>query len=216
MSGLIPGIISATMKAIEAIKNKKLLRNLGYIDGKFVGALSGGTFHVTDPATNQPIMNVPSMRVEDAKLGISAAHAAWGKWKATSGTERSKFLQRMTDLMQSNADDLALIIAAEAGKPVAEAKGEVMYALSFFEFYAEEAKRIHGDILPARSSTHRLLAMKESVGPAALITPWNFPSAMITRKVGPALAAGCPVIIKPAEQTPLSALALCAIAEEAG
>lgn len=204
------------MKALAAVKNKALLRNLGYVNGKFIGAASGEVFSVTDPASGADIMQVPRMEANDAAHAIDASKKAFGQWKSSTGSERSKFMERMMHIMRRNADDLALIICAEAGKPFNEAKGEVMYALNFYEFYCEEAKRITGEILPAKGSSHRLFAMREAVGPTALITPWNFPSAMITRKVGPALAAGCSVVIKPAEQTPLSALALCAIAHEAG
>jgi succinate-semialdehyde dehydrogenase/glutarate-semialdehyde dehydrogenase len=207
------------MTGLNVIKNKHLLKNLGYINGAFTKGKSGlGNFNVVNPANGEILTELPRMNKLDAEHGAVAANDAWQKWRFTNVNERSKVLSKMGGLMTKYQDDLAAIISLEAGKPFAEAKGEVMYAQSFYDFYAEEAKRVTGDILQcnAMGTTRRLLVSKQSVGPAALITPWNFPSAMITRKVGPALAAGCTVLIKPAGQTPLSALALCAIAEEAG
>lgn len=208
------------MRGLDAIKNKHLIRNSGYLNGVFTKGVKAAppTFNVFNPANGDHLMELPRMGKADADFGASVANDAWYKWKTTNVTDRSKVLAKMAALMVKYQDDLAAIISLEAGKPFAEAKGEVMYATSFYDFYAEEAKRVTGDILQCNNvgTTRRLLVSKQAVGPAALITPWNFPSAMITRKVGPALAAGCTVLIKPAEQTPLSALALCAIAEEAG
>lgn len=207
------------MKGLGVIKNKHLLKNAGYINGVFTKSKAAlGNFNVVNPANGEILTELPRMNRLDAEHGATVANDAWQKWKFSNVNERAKVLSKMGGLMTKYQDDLAAIISLEAGKPFAEAKGEVMYAQSFYDFYAEEAKRVHGDILQSNAMgvTRRFIVSKQSVGPAALITPWNFPSAMITRKVGPALAAGCTVLIKPAGQTPLSALALCAIAEEAG
>lgn len=206
------------MKGFENIVNKHLIRNSGYLNGKFTSgtAKAGSVFDVVNPANGKTLIQLPRMGVQDVVDGAKFADDAWKKWRNTTGKERSKVLRDMFNLMNHYKDDLAAIITLEAGKPLAEAKGEIGYASSFYELYAEEAKRINGEVLTTPNNGRRILALKQSVGPAGLITPWNFPSAMITRKVGPALAAGCSVLIKPAEQTPLSALALCVIAEEAG
>ncbi len=206
------------LKAFDSIVNKHLIKNAGYLNGKFTHgtAKAGSVFEVTNPANGKSLIHLPRMGVQDVEDGTKFANDAFHKWKHTTGKERSKILRNMSDLMGKYRDDLAAVITLEAGKPLAEAKGEVAYASQFYELYAEEAKRITGEVLSSPSKGKRLLAIKQPVGPAALITPWNFPSAMITRKVGPALAAGCTVLIKPAEETPLSALALCVIAEEAG
>jgi succinate-semialdehyde dehydrogenase/glutarate-semialdehyde dehydrogenase len=201
---------------LEAIKNKRLIKDTGFINGKFIDHGSRSLFPVFNPATGEKLIDLPRMGVEDAEKAIQASKHAWKSWREVSSKERSKALSRMADLMMKNKDDLAALITLEAGKPMKESLGEIMYAHSFYEFYSEEAKRVNGEILQPPNHGRRLLALRQSVGPAALITPWNFPSAMITRKVGPALAAGCSVVIKPAEDTPLSALALCVIAEEAG
>ncbi len=210
---------SVLMKYFEAVVNKHLIKNCGYLNGKFTNgsAKPGSVFSVLNPANGSSLIQLPRMGVKDVEDGTKYANEAFHKWKQTSGKERSKILRNMSDLMTGKyRDDLAAIITLEAGKPLAESKGEIGYAASFYELYAEEAKRINGEVLTPPNNGRRLLALKQPVGPAALITPWNFPSAMITRKVGPALAAGCTVLIKPAEETPLSALALCVIAEEAG
>ena len=206
------------MSGLSLIKNKHLVKTTGFLNGKFVDGSKLAKFSVTNPANGEVLAELPRMTSAHANEGAVIANDAWEKWKYSSVTERSKVLSKMSSLMGKYQDDLATIISLEAGKPFAEAKGEIMYASSFYDFYAEEAKRVTGDILQsnAMGSTKRMLVSKQSVGPAGLITPWNFPAAMITRKLGPALAAGCTALIKPAEQTPLSALALCAIAEEAG
>jgi succinate-semialdehyde dehydrogenase / glutarate-semialdehyde dehydrogenase len=213
-----PGLHFKTMRGLEVIKNKHLIRSSGYLNGVFTSGQAKNTFDVVNPANGDLLAKLPRMTAVDAENGAKIANDAWGPWKVTPVAERSKILFKMSALMTKYQDDLASLISLEAGKPFSEAKGEVIYATSFYEFYGEEAKRVTGDILQsnAAGSNRRMLVTKQAVGPAALITPWNFPSAMITRKVGPALAAGCTVLIKPAEQTPLSALALCAIAEEAG
>jgi len=208
------------MKGLELLKNKHLLFKLRYIGGKAipnaVAAVlsSSGSFGVTNPATGEVLIDLPRMGVREAQAGIEAAHSSFPQFKAMDVKDRAALLTSMAALMIKYQDDLATIISLEAGKPFNEAKGEVMYARSFYELYAEEAKRVNGEILQCNSSgdRRRLLVTKQPIGPCVLITPWNFPCAMITRKLGPALAAGCTAVIKPAEQTPLSALALCAIA----
>jgi succinate-semialdehyde dehydrogenase/glutarate-semialdehyde dehydrogenase len=208
------------MTGLNLVKNKHLVRAAGYLNGSFTNGAQANAakFAVRNPATGDILAELPRMTATDVQNGAQAAHDAWIKWRTTSVGDRSKILAKMASLMTTYQDDLATIMSLEAGKPFAEAKGEIAYATSFYEFYAEEAKRVTGDILQSNGMgvTKHMLVSKQPIGPAALITPWNFPSAMITRKVGPALAAGCTVLIKPAEQTPLSALALCAIAEEAG
>lgn len=207
------------MPSFKNIVHKHLIKNSGYLNGRFTAgsAKSGSFFNVINPANGTVVTKLPRMGVKDVEDATKHANDAFAKWKNTTGKERSKILRNMFDLMSGKyRDDLAAIITIEAGKPLAEAKGEIGYAASFYEQYAEEAKRITGELLTTPNNGRRLLAIKQPVGPSALITPWNFPSAMITRKVGPALAAGCSVLIKPAAETPLSALALCVIAEEAG
>lgn len=205
-----------TEKAFSSIQNCKIWRTFGFINGEFTRGSSTENFDVLNPANGELLAQCPRMGVEDATKAAECANEAWKVWKNTSGKERSKIIQKMVHLMTVHQDDLATILTMESGKPLAEARGELSYAQSFYELYAEEAKRIEGTILPSGVPGRRMLAIRQPVGPAALITPWNFPAAMITRKLGPALAAGCTVVIKPAEETPLSALALCAIAEEAG
>lgn len=203
---------------LHQIKNKHLIPEAGYINGEFTPASSNekNNFAVINPANGKPFFHLPRMGVAETEKSIAAATKAFASWKETTAFERSKILQKMASLMHKYKDDLAAIITLEAGKPTAEAKGEVLYAASFLEFYAEEGKRVHGDILQAPARNRRLINIKQPIGPCALITPWNFPSAMITRKLGPALAAGCTAVIKPAGETPLSAIAICAIAHEAG
>ncbi|MBS1818444.1 MAG: NAD-dependent succinate-semialdehyde dehydrogenase [Acidobacteria bacterium] len=198
------------------LQDRGLFRQQCYIDGQWRGATSGGTIGVDDPATGAIIGTVPDAGVEDTREAIEAASAAWPAWRALTGKERAAVLRRWFDLIVQHQEDLALLITTEQGKPLAEARGEVAYGGSFIEWFAEEAKRVYGDVIPGHMRDKRLLVLKQPVGVAACITPWNFPIAMITRKVGPALAAGCPVVVKPAEQTPFSALALAALAERAG
>lgn len=192
------------------------LHDNAFINGKWVMARSKETFEVLNPANGQRISEVPDMDANDALDAISAAHTAFVEWSATSTRKRSKILRSWYDLIRQNADDLAAIITAEMGKPFAEAKGEVLYGASFVEWFAEETKRGYGDVIPAPRSDQRMFAIKQPIGVVAAITPWNFPIAMITRKVAPALAAGCTVVIKPAEDTPLSALALAELGVKAG
>lgn len=198
------------------LRNQNLLRQHCFINGAWVGAASGETFAVTNPASGAPLASVPLCGEAETQSAIDAAQAALGPWKSRPAAERSKILRRWFDLMLAHQEDLAALMTAEQGKPLSEARGEVTYAASFLEWFAEEAKRVYGDIIPSPSPDRRLLVLKEPVGVCAAITPWNFPLAMITRKVGPALAAGCTMVIKPAEQTPLSAFALAELADQAG
>ena len=198
------------------LKDPTLLRQQAYLNGLWCDADNAETIVVTNPATGAAIGTVPKMGAAETRRAIEAADAAWPAWRKKTAKERSAILRKWNDLMLANADDLALIMTAEQGKPLAEAKGEIAYAASFIEWFAEEGKRIAGETLQSPWPDRRLLVVKEPIGVCAAITPWNFPAAMITRKVGPALAAGCPMIVKPAEATPYSALALAVLAERAG
>ena len=202
----------ATIKLIDP----RLLRNACYIDGKWTQASSGKELQVDDPATGEVIGSVPSVGAPETRQAIDAASEAFPAWRKRTAKERAAILRRWFDLMMANQEDLAYLMTVEQGKPLAESRGEVAYAASFLEWFGEEAKRVYGDTIPAHQSDKRIVVLKEPVGVVACITPWNFPLAMITRKVGPALAAGCTVVLKPAEQTPLSALALAELAERAG
>jgi succinate-semialdehyde dehydrogenase/glutarate-semialdehyde dehydrogenase len=198
------------------IKDKSLFRQQGFIDGKWVDADSGKNIDVNNPATGEILGTVPNMGAAETKRAIEAANAAWGTWRAKTGKERAAILRKLFNLMMESQDDLATLMTAEQGKPLAESKGEIAYAASFIEWFAEEGKRTYGDVIPTFQSDKRIIVQKEPVGVVAAITPWNFPAAMITRKAGPALAAGCPLVIKPATQTPFSALALAELAQRAG
>jgi len=198
------------------LNDPSLLRQQSYIDGAWCDADNAATITVTNPATGEAVGTVPHMGANETKRAIDAAQAAWPAWRKRTARERSLILRKWNDLMLENADDLALIMTAEQGKPLAEAKGEVAYAASFLEWFGEQAKRIEGDTLQSPWPDRRMLITREPIGVCAAITPWNFPAAMITRKVGPALAAGCPIIVKPAELTPFSAFALAVLAERAG
>ncbi|HJW26579.1 MAG TPA: NAD-dependent succinate-semialdehyde dehydrogenase [Rhodocyclaceae bacterium] len=198
------------------LNDPQLLRTLNYVNGEWTAAAGKATFPVVDPATRQEIAAVPNCGADETRRAIAAADAAWPAWRALTARARGKYMQRWFALINDNADDLAQLITAEGGKPLAEAKGEVTYGASFVEWFAEEGKRAYGDTIPSPASDKRLLVIKQPIGVCAAITPWNFPLAMITRKVAPALAAGCTVVVKPAEQTPLTALALAALAEQAG
>jgi len=190
-----------------------LIRTHAYIDGAWVGTPQ---LPVTDKATGEEIARVPALGAAETKAAIEAAHRAFKPWAGLLAKERSKILRRWYDLIAAHADELALLLTKEQGKPLAEAKGEIIYGAGFVELFAEEAKRIYGETIPTHKANARIVIMKQPVGVVAAITPWNFPSAMITRKVSPALAAGCTVVVKPAEDTPLSALALAELAERAG
>ncbi len=192
------------------------LRTLGLINGQWVSARSGRRFAVTNPATGETIAEVANMGADDTLAAVAAAHEALPAWRAVTSKERSARLKKWNDLILANADALAALMTAEQGKPLAEAKGEVLYGASFVEWFAEEAKRVYGDVIPSPIAGRRLLVFKEPIGVAAAITPWNFPLAMITRKCAPAIAAGCTVVVKPAEATPLTALALADLALQAG
>ena len=198
------------------IQNFKLFRDKCYINGEWVEANSKDTILVNNPATLKEIGTVPKCGKEETKKAIDAANAAWPKWKSTSAKERSIILRKWFDLIISNKEELAQIMTIEQGKPINESRGEIVYGASFIEWFAEEAKRVYGDTIPDPLTDRRIVVLKQPVGVVASITPWNFPNAMITRKCAPALAVGCPVVIKPASQTPYSALALAALAEEAG
>ena len=198
------------------LKDPALLRKEAFVDGAWIGADSGKRFAVTNPASGAVGAEVPDLRAAETKRAIAAANAAYPAWRAKSGKERAGVLRAWFNLLMANADDLAAIMVTEQGKPLAEAKGEVAYGASFVEWFAEEAKRVYGDSIPTVWGDKRLFALKEPIGVCAAITPWNFPIAMITRKIAPALAAGCTVVAKPAEQTPLSALAIAELAQRAG
>lgn len=195
---------------------RSLLRQQCPIDGAWVDADSGKTLAVTNPATGDVIAHVPLMGATETRRAIDAAHAAMPAWAARTAGDRSRVLRRFFDLMLENQDALGELLTLEQGKPLREAKGEIAYAASFIEWFAEEAKRVYGDVIPSHAADKRIVVLKQPIGVVGAITPWNFPSAMITRKIGPALAAGCTVVLKPASQTPLSALALAVLAEEAG
>ncbi|ETD68237.1 succinate-semialdehyde dehdyrogenase [Pelistega indica] len=196
--------------------NSLLFKTQAYIDGKWLNADSGNTIEVTNPATGEVIGTIPNMGKVETERAVKAAEAALTVWQKKSAKERSNILRKWFNLMMQYQDDLAYILTCEQGKPLTEAKGEIAYGASYIEWFAEEAKRIYGDTIPAPSSDKRIIVIKQAVGVCAAITPWNFPNAMITRKAAPALAAGCSFIIRPASQTPFSALALAALAEEAG
>ena len=198
------------------LTDSSLLRHQCYIDGAWVDSDQGATIAVTNPADGSHIGTVPAMGPAETRRAIEAADAAWGPWRAKTGKERAQVLRAWFDLMMANQEDLAVLMTAEQGKPLAEARGEVAYAASFIEWFAEEGKRIYGDTIPQHGPDKRIVVIKEPIGVVAAITPWNFPAAMITRKCAPALAAGCPVVIKPASETPLSALALAELAGRAG
>ena len=193
-----------------------LLRDRGYVDGEWVDADSGATFPVTNPATGEVVAQVPRMGAVETGRALAAAERALPAWKQRPAKERAQILRRLADLMLEHEDDLARLMVTEQGKPLAEARVEVAYAASFYEWFGEEAKRVYGDTIPSPWPDKRILVTKEAVGVTAGITPWNFPAAMPTRKSAPALAAGCTMVLKPAEQTPLTALAIAALAEEAG
>ncbi len=193
-----------------------LLRHHAYIDGQWVHADSGDTMAVTNPADGSVIARVASVGAAETRRAIDAAARALPAWRGKTAKERAAILRRWFELMLANAQDLAVLMTAEQGKPLAEAKGEVVYGAAFVEWFAEEAKRVYGDVIPSNAPGRRIVVTKEAIGVVAAITPWNFPNAMITRKCAPALAAGCTVVVKPAEDTPLSALALAELATRAG
>ncbi|WCL54093.1 NAD-dependent succinate-semialdehyde dehydrogenase [Gimibacter soli] len=198
------------------LKDPSLLATKAYINGEWVDSDDGSTFDVLNPATGELIAKVASCGGAEARRAIEAANAAQPAWAKRTAKERADILHRWADLIVENADDLAVIMTVEQGKILAEAKGEVVYSASFITWFAEEGRRVYGDVIPTNANDRRLIAIKQPVGVVAAITPWNFPAAMLTRKAGPALAVGCTFIMKPAKETPLSANALCVLAERAG
>jgi succinate-semialdehyde dehydrogenase/glutarate-semialdehyde dehydrogenase len=198
------------------LQNGQLLRSTNLIGGKWSGADDGATLAVINPATGAKLADVPLCGAGETRRAIEAAETAWPAWRALTARRRAQLLQAWNRLILENTDDLARLITAECGKPLPEAKGEVIYGASFVEWFAEEGKRTYGESIPSPAANTRLIVIKQPIGVCAAITPWNFPLAMITRKVAPALAAGCPVVVKPAEATPLTALALAVLAEQAG
>ncbi|VDR29577.1 Succinate-semialdehyde dehydrogenase [NADP(+)] GabD [Raoultella terrigena] len=198
------------------LNDPTLFRQQAFIDGQWRDALSGEVITVTNPANDQRLGSVPKMGAEETHEAIDAANRALPAWRALTAKERATILRRWFDLIMANQDDLARVMTLEQGKPLAEAKGEISYAASFIEWFAEEGKRVYGDTIPGHQADKRLIVIKQPIGVTAAITPWNFPAAMITRKAGPALAAGCTMVLKPASQTPFSALALAELARRAG
>jgi succinate-semialdehyde dehydrogenase / glutarate-semialdehyde dehydrogenase len=198
------------------LKDPSLLRNQCYIDGKWVAADSGAVREVRNPATGEVLSTVPYAGAAETRRAIEAASRAFGPWRARTADERARILRRWYELMMANQDDLACLMTSEQGKPLSESRGEIAYAASFIEWFAEEARRVGGDVIDSPWADKRIVVVREPVGVCAAITPWNFPAAMITRKAAPALAAGCTIVIKPALQTPLSALAMAELAGRAG
>lgn len=196
------------------LNDPTLLETRAYVNGQWVKGAT--TFPVLNPATGEKIADVADLDVKDVSQAIDAAYDVQPVWAAKTGKERGAILRKWHDLMLDNADDLAAILTAEMGKPLAEAKGEIIYGASYIEWFAEEAKRIYGDVIPGHQPDKRIVVLKQPVGVVGSITPWNFPNAMIARKVAPALAVGCTFVARPAELTPLSALAMAVLAERAG
>jgi succinate-semialdehyde dehydrogenase/glutarate-semialdehyde dehydrogenase len=210
----------ATAKAEIAqgvfLKDPKLFRQQCYVDGQWIDADAKRTIPVNNPADNSVIGTIPALSTVETRRAIEAANRAFPAWRAKTGKERANILRKWFQLMLENQDDLAILMTAEQGKPLQESRGEVIYGASFIEWFAEEAKRVYGDVIPQPSNDRRIVVVKQPVGVVGAITPWNFPNAMITRKAGPALAAGCTIVIRPATSTPYSALALAELAERAG
>src|SRR6188472_2997198 len=200
-------VAPAADRVRSRLRDPELFRDDLFVDGAWVASSDGARLEVVDPADGVPLGSVASATRDDVRRAIDAAASALPAWSALSAKERSAILRRWFDLMVESADDLAVILTAEQGKPLAEAKGEILYGAAFVDWYAEEAKRIYGETIPANTTSRRMLVLKQPIGVCAAITPWNFPMAMITRKAGPALAAGCTMVLKPASATPFSALA---------
>lgn len=201
---------------MKGLKNAELFKQQCLIDGKWLDAASGKKVEVVNPATDEILGTVPAMGAKETFAAIEAAGKAFLSWRKMTASARCQLVRKLYDLMIENEDDLARIMTLEQGKPLQEAKGEIRYSAGFLQWFSEEGKRAYGETIPAPKTTQRIVVIPEPIGVAAAITPWNFPSAMITRKIGPALAAGCPVVVKPASQTPYSALALGVLAKEAG
>ena len=208
--------MSSRSDIFSKLANKELIVSKGYINGIFTSGNSNKTFDVNDPSTGELIVKLPDMGISETKDAIKAAHKAQKSWAAKTGKERSTILRNWFNLMMTNKDDLAKILTAEMGKPLNEALGEITYGASFVEWFAEEAKRVYGDTIPGHQEDKRIVVIKQPIGVVGAITPWNFPNAMITRKVAPALAVGCSVVLRPPTLTPLSALALAYLAQKAG
>ncbi len=198
------------------LERSKLMKSLAYVGGRWIGADSGATFPVCDPATGERIVDVPRMGAAETRRAIEAANGALPGWRSTTAKERANILRRWYELIVEHTDELAHIMTLEQGKPLAESRGEIAMGAAYVEWNAEEAKRVYGDTIPTLANDRRMITVKQPIGVCVGITPWNFPHAMVTRKASPALAAGCTFVLKPAEQTPLSALAVAALAEEAG
>jgi len=205
-----------TQRSSLGLADPSLFRSSSYVDGQWLTRDGGERLVVHNPSTGDPIADLPSAGADETQLAVEAAQRALPAWRGLSGKERSKVMRRWFELVRDNTEDLARLIVLEEGKPLAEAIGEMNYAASFIEWFGEEAKRVRGDVFPAPESSRRVVVLREAIGVSAAITPWNFPAAMITRKAAPALAAGCTMVVKPAEQTPLTALALAELAERAG
>ncbi len=208
--------LAENVDLFSLLSDPDLLRSQAYIAGEWVDSKAKKTFNVMNPATSQTITAVSDLGVDEARIAIDSAHEAQKGWAAKTGKERALILNKLYNLMIENADDLAKILTAEMGKPLSEAKGEILYGASFLEFFGEEAKRIYGETIPGHQPDKKLVVIKQPIGVVTSITPWNFPNAMITRKLGPALAAGCTFVARPARETPLSALAIAVLAERAG
>ena len=198
------------------LKDQSLFRQQCYINGEWIDADDGGTLNVTNPSSGSVIGTVPKLGATETARAIDAAEVAFQSWRKQTAKQRAVCLKKLAELMLENEDDLAKLMTIEQGKPLVESRGEVAYAASFFEWFAEEGRRVYGDVIPHHLPDRRIVVIKEPIGVCAAVTPWNFPSAMITRKAGPALATGCTIVIKPASSTPYSALALCELAERAG
>jgi succinate-semialdehyde dehydrogenase/glutarate-semialdehyde dehydrogenase len=208
--------VTQTAPAAAGLRRADLLRTQAWLGGQWVGADSGETFPVTNPATGEELARVPRMGAAETRRALEAADAAYPSWRSRTAADRARITRRWADLMLEHVEDLTLLLTLEQGKPLFESRAEIEYAASFLEWFGEEGKRVYGDTIPQPLPDRRILVLKQPVGVTAGITPWNFPSAMVTRKAAPALAAGCTMVLKPAEQTPLSALAVAVLAEEAG
>jgi succinate-semialdehyde dehydrogenase/glutarate-semialdehyde dehydrogenase len=200
----------------QQLRDPSLLVERAYANGQWISADDGATLAVSNPADGSTIAHVPALQAAETRRAIAAAQACFGRWREVPAAERARLLEAWHRLILDHQEDLALIMTAEQGKPLAESRGEIAYGASFVKWFAEEARRIYGDTIPSPAADRRILVLKQPIGVVAAITPWNFPNAMITRKCAPALAAGCPVLVKPSEMTPLSALALAVLAERAG
>ena len=208
--------MAAVKNAALPLQNQSLFREQAFVGGRWIAADSGERVEVTDPASGAVIGTIPKLSAIETRRAIEAAEKALPDWRARTAKERAVILRRWYDLMMQHQEDLAVLMTLEQGKPLAESRGEIAYAAAFIEWFGEEGKRAYGDVIPGHARDKRIVVLKQPVGVAAAITPWNFPAAMITRKVGPALAAGCTIIVKPSELTPYSALAMCVLAQEAG